>query len=227
MALDFVPERLPVVSIDGHLPAVPAERLLAAQLVERFRAPPPWTPEIAVERRFVDRESAEAAVLVPLVQRDELTVLLTQRTDHLHNHPGQVSFPGGRRDPEDRDAVATALREALEEIGLHPRHVQVIGQMPTYTTGSGFVVTPVVALIDPQFTLALDAFEVADVFEVPLSFLMTPAHHRWHVVERAGERREFLSMPWHGPGNDGRRRDFFIWGATASMLRNLYRFLSI
>ncbi len=124
------------------------------------------------------------------------------------------------------DVVDTALREALEEIGLHPRHVQVLGRMPTYTTGSGFVVTPVVALVEPDFTLALDAFEVADVFEVPLSFLMTPAHHRWHEVESEGVMRRFLSMPWQGPGSDGRTQRFFIWGATAAMLRNLYRMLA-
>ncbi len=227
MALIFRPEDLPVASIDHHLAAVAADRLTAAGIAERFRARPPWEPEIAVERKFIEREPARAAVLVPLVQRDELMVLLTRRTDHLHDHPGQISFPGGRVDPEDRDdVVATALRESLEEIGLHPRHVEILGQMPTYTTGSGFIVTPVVGLIEPGFTLAMDAFEVADVFEVPLSFLMTPAHHRWHVVEHEGVRREFLSMPWNGPGSDGSTRQFFIWGATAAMLRNFYRFLS-
>jgi 8-oxo-dGTP pyrophosphatase MutT (NUDIX family) len=129
-------------------------------------------------------------------------------------------------DPEDRNVVDTALREALEEIGLHARHVRVLGQMPIYTTGSGFIVTPVVALVDPEFTLALDAFEVADVFEVPLSFLMTPANHRWHEVEFDGIVRRFMSMPWQGPGSDGHSRHFFIWGATAAMLRNLYRMLA-
>ncbi|WP_418316486.1 CoA pyrophosphatase [Piscinibacter sakaiensis] len=226
MALNFKVEDLPVASVDAHLPPVASDRLNAGHIVKRFRTPPQWLPEIAVERRFVERAAAQAAVLLPLVQRDELTVLLTQRTDHLHDHPGQVSFPGGRVDPGDRDVVDTALRESLEEIGLHSRHVQVIGQMPTYTTGSGFVVTPVVGLVEPDFTLALDAFEVADVFEVPLSFLMTPAHHRWHRVEFGGVQREFLSMPWDGPGNDGRQQRFFIWGATAAMLRNFYRFLS-
>ncbi len=226
MALNFKPEELPVASVDSHLPPVAFDCLGADRIAERFRAPPDWTPEIAAERRFVDRPAAQAAVLLPLVQRDELRVLLTRRTDHLHDHPGQISFPGGRVDPGDQDVVDTALRESLEEIGLHPRHVEVLGQMPTYTTGSGFVVTPVVGLVEADFTLSLDAFEVADVFEVPLSFLMTPAHHRWHVVEFGGVRREFLSMPWEGPGTDGRRQQFFIWGATAAMLRNFYRFLS-
>jgi 8-oxo-dGTP pyrophosphatase MutT (NUDIX family) len=226
MALSFKPEDLPVIGIDGHLPAVPSDRLIALALRERFGAPPDWTPEIAQERRLLERAPTQAAVLVPLVQRDELMVLLTRRTDHLHDHPGQVSFPGGRVDPEDVDVVATALREAQEEIGLDRTHVQVLGSLPTYTTGTGFVVTPVVALVDPAMQLTLDPFEVAEAFEVPLSFLMSPANHRWHAMERGGERREFLSMPWEGAAADGAPRRFFIWGATAGMLRNLYRFLA-
>ncbi len=226
MALLFKAEDLPVIGTDAHLPPVPAGAMTAAALARRFRQPPTWSPEIAAERRFNDRALARAAVLLPLVQRDELMVLLTRRTDHLHDHPGQVSFPGGRVEDSDADDVATALRESREEIGLDARHIQVLGQLPSYTTGSGFVVTPVVSLVDPGFTLALDAFEVAEAFEVPLSFLMTPAHHRWHAVEHEGARREFLSMPWDGKGADGGPRRFFIWGATAAMLRNFYRFLS-
>ena len=165
-------------------------------------------------------------MLVPLIQRDEITVLLTQRTDHLTDHPGQISFPGGRVEPEDENATATALREAHEEIGLHARHIEVLGELPTYTTGTGFIVTPVVALIEPPFTIAADPFEVAEVFEVPLSFLMSPANHRHHAIEFGGVKREFLSMPWQGADAAGEPRRYFIWGATASMLRNLYRFLS-
>ena len=226
MALSFQPETLPVDRTDAHLPAVPADRLSAAQLTLRFSQPPIWVPEISVERRFNDRALTPAAVLIPVVMRDVPTVLLTRRTDHLHDHPGQVSFPGGRVDVGDVDAVATALRESQEEIGLHASHVRVLGQLPTYTTGTGFVVTPVVSLVEPGFELALEAFEVAEAFEVPLSFLMTPAHHRWHVVEHEGVRREFLSMPWDGTSANGDARRFFIWGATAAMLRNFYRFLS-
>lgn len=226
MALSFKPEDLPVERIDRHLPAVSAEELQAGRIANRFAEPRVWAPEISTEHRFVDRPPAQAAVLVPLVQRDELMVLLTRRTDHLRDHAGQVSFPGGRVEMEDADVVATALRETQEEIGLDARHVQVLGQLPIYTTGSGFVVTPVVALVQPGFELSLDAFEVAEAFEVPLSFLMTPAHHRWHALEREGMRREFLSMPWDGVASDGSPRQFFIWGATAAMLRNFYRFLS-
>jgi 8-oxo-dGTP pyrophosphatase MutT (NUDIX family) len=227
MALSFDPLALPVDSIDNHLPAVSLEELQVHALRRRFGAPPVWSPEIAVERQFVERQPTQASVLVPLTEREEgLAVLLTQRTDHLHDHPGQVSFPGGRAEPEDADAVATALREAQEEIGLLPSFVDVIGQLPTYTTGTGFIVTPVVGVLRPGYGLSPDPFEVAEVFEVPLSFLMNPANHRWHSVEVGGARREFLSMPWTGVDASGQRRQYFVWGATAAMLRNLYRFLS-
>jgi 8-oxo-dGTP pyrophosphatase MutT (NUDIX family) len=156
------------------------------------------------------------------VQRDDgLHVLLTQRTDHLHDHAGQISFPGGRVETHDADDVATALRETEEEIGLSRSRVEIIGRLPTYTTITHFVVTPVVALVQPPFELALDSFEVAEAFEVPLPFLMTPAHHQRHVFEYGGQSRQFLSMPWRQG-----EREYFIWGATAAMLRNLYAFLS-
>ena len=226
MPLDFVPEDLPVLGLDSHLPAIGAAAIVPAAMRQRFVSPPLWEPEIKVERTRVDRPPAAASVLVPLVLRDELTVLLTQRTDHLTAHPSQISFPGGRAEPEDADAVATALREAREEIGLDAVEVEVLGSLPTYTTGTGFVVTPVVALVKPGFTLELDPFEVADAFEVPLAWLMDPAHHQRHAVDIAGIRREFLSIPWTGVDGAGQPRRYFIWGATAAMLRNLYRFLS-
>ena len=226
MPLDFVPEDLPVLGLDSHLPAIGAAVIVPAAMRQRFVSPPLWEPEIKVERARVDRPPAAASVLVPLILRDELTVLLTQRTDHLTDHPSQISFPGGRAEPEDDDAVATALREAREEIGLDAVEVEVLGSLPTYTTGTGFIVTPVVALVKPGFTLELDPFEVADAFEVPLAWLMDPAHHQRHAVEIAGIRREFLSIPWTGVDAAGQPRRYFIWGATAAMLRNLYRFLS-
>lgn len=226
MALSFDPLTLPVVGIDDHLPALTADVLRSAAVRRRFMLPPIWTPEIKNEPRFNDRAPAHASVLVALVERDELTVLLTQRTDHLHDHPGQVSFAGGRVEPTDADAAATALREAQEEIGLDPPFVDVLGAMPTYTTGTGFIVTPIVALVRPGFEVRPDPFEVADVFEVPLSFLMNPANHRRHAVEVNGAQRQFLSMPWDGVDDQGQPRRYFIWGATAAMLRNLYRFLA-
>ena len=226
MPSSFNPQELSILGIDDHLLPVAADRLWPQALRDRFRVPPPWQPEVVAERRFTAREPTHASVLVPLVQRDRLTVLLTQRTDHLTDHPGQISFPGGRVEPTDADATATALREAHEEIGLEAQHVDVLGAFPTYTTGTGFIVTPVFALIDPGFTVTADPFEVAEVFEVPLDFLMNPAHHRRHAVEVAGQRREFLSMPWHGVDEAGQPRHYFIWGATAAMLRNFYHFLS-
>jgi 8-oxo-dGTP pyrophosphatase MutT (NUDIX family) len=166
-------------------------------------------------------------VLVPLVLRpDGLKVLLTQRSDHLRDHAGQIAFPGGRVEPGDADAVAAALREAEEEIGLPRSTVDVLGLLPYYTTVTDYIVTPVVALVRPPFDLRLDASEVAEAFEVPLDYLMTPAHHQRHEFEWQGQRRQFLSMPWDGPGGDGRLRRYFIWGATAAMLRNLYGFLN-
>lgn len=213
------PQSVPVAGTDAHLAPVPPERLQPHWLRQRFAMPPAWQPEHEGDGRFlVDREPAPASVLVPLVQRDAgLSVLLTKRTAHLRDHAGQISFPGGRVEVHDADAIATALREAEEEVGLAHHHVDVIGQMPAYTTVTRFVVTPVVALVEPRFDLKLDEFEVAEAFEVPLEFLMTPANHRRHRYSYEGGEREFLSMPYG---------DYFIWGATASMLRNLYRFLS-
>ncbi|BAL94692.1 CoA pyrophosphatase [Rubrivivax gelatinosus] len=213
------PQSIPVAGVDAHLPPVPLERLTPAALRRRFAAPGDWTPELAGDGRpTMDRPSAAAAVLVPIVDRgDAATVLLTRRTEHLRDHAGQISFPGGRVEPEDADAAATALREAEEEVGLARARIEVIGQLPTYTTVTHFVVTPVVAIVTPPFELTLDAFEVAAAFEVPLAFLMDPANHRRHVFEAAGASRQFLSMPWG---------EHFIWGATAAMLRNLYGFLA-
>jgi 8-oxo-dGTP pyrophosphatase MutT (NUDIX family) len=195
--------------------------LQAAWLRTQFEVPRVWEPLLRVEPVFSRRAPVPASVLVPLVKRDELMVLLTHRTAHLSSHSGQVAFPGGKADPGDTDVVATALREAHEEIGLAADAVEVLGTMPTYTTGSAFVVTPVVALVDPSATLLPNPHEVAQVFEVPLSFLMNPAHHRRHRVEWEGAQREWLSMPYHDGDNE-----HFIWGATAGMLRNLYQFLA-
>jgi 8-oxo-dGTP pyrophosphatase MutT (NUDIX family) len=223
----FDPEALPITGVDMHLPPVPGHVLAPESLRARFATPPVWAPEIQAEHRFSARGPAHASVLVPLVLRDEPTVLLTERTAHLSDHPGQISFPGGRAEPEDADPVATALREAREEIGLPPELVDVLGAMPTYTTGTGFIVTPVVGLVPPDLPLQPDPYEVAEIFEVPLSFLMNPAHHRRHAMMLGEVQREFLSMPWEGPGAAGRApRRYFIWGATAGMLRNLYRMLA-
>jgi len=218
------PRAVPVVGVDAHLPAIDRPRLEPAALRARFTAPPAWQPEFTGDSASTERDPSAASVLIALVMRpDGLTVLLTQRTDHLNDHAGQISFPGGRAEDSDVDATDTALREAEEEVGLDRAKVEVIGSLPSYTTVTRFVVTPVVALVQPDFGVAADPFEVAEVFEVPLAFLMNPAHHHRHDFEFAGRRRHFLSMPWRA-GEAG--REYFIWGATASMLRNLYRFLA-
>ena len=158
-------------------------------------------------------ELTPAAVLVPIVERDDgHTVLLTQRTAHLRDHAGQIAFPGGRVEADDLSPVHTALRETEEEIGLARDHVEVLGFLPEYRTGTGFQVVPVVALVRPPFELALDPFEVAEAFEVPLAFLLDPANHKRHSLHYRGALRHFFAMPYG---------DYFIWGATAGMIRSL------
>ncbi|AOJ68131.1 MULTISPECIES: CoA pyrophosphatase [Burkholderia] len=218
------PEVLPIETTGAGLPAVPPPLLTPAGLRSRFEQPPEWTQE-PVEVQLADGvDPRSAAVLVPLVVRERgLTVLLTQRADHLNDHAGQISFPGGRREPDDRDANATALREAREEIALARERVELLGALPDYLTGTGFCVTPVVALVHPPFTVQADTLEVAEIFEVPLDFLMDPAHHQVRVFRWEGGERRFFAMPYpRGPVGG----QYFIWGATAGMLRNLYRFLA-
>ena len=218
---NFDPRTVPVIRVDTDLPSVAAPRLSARSLRERFVAPPIWQPELLAEPRFSDRASVPASVLIPIVQRARPTVLLTQRTAHLSTHSGQIAFPGGKQDAHDEDLRATALREAREEVGLQAEFVQILGTLPIYATGSGFAITPVVALVKEGFSVTRNAHEVDDIFEVPLEFLMNPANHRQHIFEWQGMRREWLSMPYQ----DG-HTERFIWGATAGMLRNLYRFIS-
>jgi 8-oxo-dGTP pyrophosphatase MutT (NUDIX family) len=225
----FDPRSIPVQGIDDHLEGVAQDRLTPAALRSRFASPPIWVPEHSVEKKFENREPAAAAVLIPLVMRDELMLLLTQRTTNLSTHSGQVALPGGRTDDSDADAADTALREAHEEIGLPRTHAEVLGTLPIYVTGTAYIITPVVALVTPGFVLEPNPDEVADVFEVPLAYLMNPANHRRHSVEFDGISREWLSMPYLDEAvrhEDGQLKERFIWGATAGMLRNLYRFLS-
>ena len=159
-----------------------------------------------------------AAVLVPLIERSAgITVLLTRRTDHLPDHPGQVSFPGGRIEADDHDAVAAALREAEEEIGLPRVHVSVVGRLDDYETGTGFIVTPVVGLIAPPFPLEPDPHEVAEVFEVPLAYVLDKENHERRSGVFGGRVRSYYVLPYEGR---------FIWGATAGMLVNLYEVLT-
>ena len=156
----------------------------------------------------------EAAVLVPIVERPEgLTLMLTQRTDHLDHHPGQISFPGGHIEDNDASPEDAALREAEEEVGLERTHVEIIGRLDQYVTRTGFSITPIVGLIDPSHSVSADEFEVADIFEVPLAFLLDANNHRRDSRIYKGTKREFYAMPFG---------DYYIWGATAGMIRNLY-----
>lgn len=241
MSLLFDPRQAPKApASSAELSPVAPGRLHPEALRQRFAQPPIWTPDIENEKWFRSGEPVHvpASVLVPLVVRPWLvrqgvpgmpSVLLTQRTAHLKAHAGQISFPGGRSEPDDRDAVATALREAQEEVGLPPERVEILGRLPTYVTGTGFSVTPVVGLIQAQdheehsLDLRADPSEVADIFEVPLDFLMDPANHEQRIIPMAGQEFNFFAMPWIAPQ---REEAYFIWGATAAMLRNFYRFLS-
>ena len=154
-----------------------------------------------------------AAVLVPIVDRpDGMTILLTQRTDHLNDHAGQIAFPGGRAEPTDRNLQATALRETEEEVGLTRDRIELVGQLDIYVTRTGFEVTPVVGIVNPPFPVKPDPFEVADVFEVPLSFIVDPDNHVQDSRIHNGVTRLFYVLPYEGR---------YIWGATAGILVNL------
>ena len=226
----FNAEAIPIHEVCVNDKKVSPALLEPAAIKARLQSQPEWQPEITDENRHViaadiiaRRQAAgkvtKAAVLIPLLLKEGgLSVLLTQRTNHLRDHAGQISFPGGRMDPEDRSPNETALRESQEEIGLDPERVEIIGHLPQYLTVSGYSVTPVVGLVKPQAEYVLDAFEVADVFEVPLDFLLNPANHQVRLWQSDQGGRRFYSMPYENR---------FIWGATAGMLRNLYHLLKV
>ena len=226
----FDAQSVPVESVCINQQKVSVRLLDPHQLKERLLSPPAWQTEITDENRHViaadiiaKRQAAgkvtRAAVLIPLLlQPNGLSVLLTQRTTHLRDHGGQISFPGGRMDPEDAGPNETALRESEEEIGLERERVEIIGQLPEYLTVSGYSVTPIIGLVKPQAEYVLDEFEVADVFEVPLRFLLDPANHQVRLWQSEQGGRRFYSMPYENR---------FIWGATAGMLRNLYHLLKV
>ena len=162
------------------------------------------------------RQVRPAGVLILLIQRDDaLSVVLTQRTAHLHDHAGQISFPGGRYEPEDANIVATAVRESYEEIGTHSNQIQVLGSLPNYVTVTAYEITPVVATSPPQ-TFICDPFEVADAFEVPLAHVLDETNWRRDSFLREGQRREYWAVPYN---------ERYIWGATAGMLRTFREML--
>jgi len=187
---------------------------LAARLRAALKGDSGHTP---IEGDEYDRAGgvyAPAAVLVAITDRPEPGVLLTLRQPHLRRHAGQIAFPGGRVDPEDQDIVATALREAHEEIGLEPDNVEVVGLSDTYRVGTGFAVTPVIGVIPPDLALSPHQSEVAALFETPLAFLLEPGNHTLKTVMWEGRERRFHEIWWE---------DRRIWGATANMIVNLAR----
>jgi 8-oxo-dGTP pyrophosphatase MutT (NUDIX family) len=220
----FNPQTAPIQELAGEI-AVDPTRLNVNWIKNRFAAPPVWHTEATDEHRLIAARHGDfrkAAVLVALLQRkDGLHVLFTRRTAHLSQHAGQISFPGGRSETHDHDAIDTALRESEEEIGLDKSAVEILGLLPEYFTITGYCVTPVVAAIKDPPSLSSDPNEVAEIFEVPLAFLMDGQHHqrRTIVMSPPGQepqQRTFYAMPY---------QDHFIWGATAGMLRNLFHLL--
>ena len=199
----------------------------AGDFAERVRS---WQPDHSditgdhalnpeFEQAMVTAKMRDAAVLVPVVDRGPgATMLLTQRTDRLRQHSGQIAFPGGAIDPEDDTAEHAALREANEEIGLAAERAEIIGNLPRYLTGSGFSITPVLAVVKTPFDLHPNPDEVADIFEVPLSFLMNPANHRRESRILNGKERFYYAMPYN---------ERFIWGITAGIIRGLYERLYV
>jgi 8-oxo-dGTP pyrophosphatase MutT (NUDIX family) len=191
---------------------------VAALKARLNRAAPPAFAVYGDDRLESDLAAAPkpAAVLVPIVRRDQLMVLFTKRTTHLKAHAGQVSFPGGRAEPGDATPEFTALREAQEEIGLAPERVEVLGRLPDYHTRTGYLVTPIIGLVAPPLELVPDPREVDEIFEVPLAFLLDPANHRRQTRVLNGRTVGYYDMPYG---------DYYIWGATAGMIVNLCRVL--
>lgn len=194
------------------LQATPSEAIFDPRSGKAF-GPSDWdlNPELKGDLAVM-AAPRPAAVLVPIVRRPQLTVLLTQRAEDMPSHPGQISFPGGKLEDYDTGPLACALREAHEEIGLPADFVEPLGYLDSYRTGTGFQITPVVALVRPGFPVAVDKREVVEVFEVPLAFLMDTANHQKASREWRGRLRSYYAMPYQGR---------YIWGATAGMLKNM------
>ena len=191
--------------------------ILAQRLMRALHAPAPELVLLAGDGHEwgdVAKAPVDAAVLVPVTDRPDPGVILTQRTETLSRHPGQIAFPGGRVDPGDADTIAAALREAEEEIGLPRDQVTVVGPADRYRTITGFQVTPVIGVVPPDLMLTPHEAEVATVFEAPLAFLLDSANHIEASVEWQGRERHYFEIMW-----DGHR----IWGATAAMIVNLSR----
>ena len=198
----------------------PTVQLSPEYLTQRLAGPAPQPDPGDLHMSFIPEgaRATEAAVLVPIVNRPGgLQVLLTQRTSHLADHAGQISFPGGRVEADDASREDTALRETEEEIGLARSRITVLGRLPQYEIPSGFRISPVVGWVEPPFDLALDAFEVECAFEAPLEHFIDPARYERREYRFRGRHRHYMAIPYEGR---------YIWGATAGMLYSLARVLN-
>ncbi|MBC7203360.1 MAG: CoA pyrophosphatase [Pusillimonas sp.] len=230
--LSFDPQAQPVVAPPVALNPLPDFALEAEFITQAFSRDIQWQVEPVFAKDFLVHRDPEtglllpdhtgmipAAVFFPLVQREDgLHVLFTRRTDHLASHAGQICFPGGRIELHDTDVTAAALRETQEEVGIGPDQIQLIGTQPGLITSTGYTMQPVIGFVKPGFVVQPDQSEVAEVFEVPLSFLMDPRKHQLHQADLPdGRQRLYFSMPWN---------HYFIWGATAALVRNFYHYLA-
>ena len=219
--LGFDPQTQPYIALDP-LPAINASHLSAAFIQSSFSQQVEWAIEPLLSDVIVPEfahypKHIPSAVCMPLVQREQgLTVLLTRRAGHLPSHAGQVCFPGGRIDLSDNNATHTALRETFEEVGIAPGYIQPLGEQPIIIA-TRYAMRPIVGLVKTGFSIAPSPAEVAQVFEVPLVVLMNPSHHRLHRLPTGSGLRHYFSISWNG---------YFIWGATAAVIRNFYHYLS-
>jgi len=220
----FDPQTQPIVPLSEVLLPLRNATMQLDFIRAAFKATVEWQVEPVFTESFQVEslnlsDIIQAAVFMPLVQRpDGLYLIFTRRAPHLYDHAGQISFPGGRIEDTDDGAVGAALRETREEIGVPPEFIQLIGTQPGFLTSTRFTMKPIIGYVQPGFIIRPDPTEVAEVFEVPLSFLMDPSHHFLHKAKLPdGGHRFYFSMPWG---------QYFIWGATAALIRNFYHYLA-
>lgn len=227
--LDFDPASVPVIKIDSDLPPIAKSQLTVRAIEAKFHdfaamSARKHTPKPTAQESCCTLK--RAAVLLPIWHSNQPTVLFTKRAQTLSKHAGQIAFPGGRLDPQDASVVAAALREAHEEVGLEARFVTILGPLPLVQTSTGYAVSPIVALIQPEAKsfLKANACEVDDIFEVPLDYLLNPANHRHHYYRDHGLERQWLSIPYQDSASG---KNHFIWGMTARIVRSLYQFMQV